>query len=155
MSLALEIPVKKSTYERWKPNFNLSEDKKNVFATGLEKELCNFSIFERKTPEEMYTEILRAINRVGLMVSKRRARRFDHIKPTKLKRLTKYKHSVLKRQHTATELEEATNKWQQEANAYKSRRAEEQRRYLVCLFVCLFVCLSVCLVVCLSSCLFV
>ena len=126
MSFALEIPVKKSLYERWKPNFNLSDDKKNVFAAGLERELCNFSDFERKSPEAMYTEILRAINKVGLMVSKRRARRFGHVKPIKLKRLTKYKHSLLKRQHTAEELEEATNKWQNEANAYKSRRAEEQ-----------------------------
>ena len=70
MSFALEIPVKKSLYERWKPNFNLSDDKKNVFAAGLERELYNFSDFERKSPEAMYTEILCAINKVGLMVSK-------------------------------------------------------------------------------------
>ena len=61
MSFRLDIPVKKSTYERWQPKFSLSDEKKNVFAVGLDKELCDYSVFEDKSPKAMYAELHKKI----------------------------------------------------------------------------------------------
>ena len=72
MSIRLEIPGKKS-------KFNLSDDKNNAFTAGLDRELCNYTTFKEKSSEAMYSELIRAINKVGLIVSKRHARRYSHI----------------------------------------------------------------------------
>ena len=128
LTLRLEHQVKKTAYVRWKPKFRLAEDKRRVFTTELDKELCEYEVFERKSPEAMYAELIRVIGKVGLMMAKRPAKRYSRRKPHKLKRLAKHRYAVMKRPHTEHELEVVKAEWQDEARAYKSRRAEQERR---------------------------
>ena len=66
----------KDGYQRWEPKFAVTEDKRGVFGARLHEELCDFSVFNRKSQEGMYAEFMRAIDKVGLSVAKSPARRY-------------------------------------------------------------------------------
>ena len=76
MTYQLKHPFKKDKYHRWEPKFSIADSKKDVFSRMLEKELCDYTMFERKTPEGMYAELLRAMEKVGLSVAKKQPGRF-------------------------------------------------------------------------------